>query len=377
MAATRILYVITDLNTGGVPLHLFRLALAVREQGFAPHVVSLAPVGEVGVTLADAGIGVQSCQARGPADVLVIGRLARLMRRVRPALVHSFLFHGNIASQLACVLAGISPHRLICEIQTVEIARRWHVCLGGMTHRLCRVVVGNSPSVVRHLHDDGGIAWSRLRCLPGGVPVDAYARAVPADRAELGVKAGESVLLWVGRLDPVKGLDELLAAFAQVRQRVPARLVLAGEGAYRVHLVRTIEALALRDHVALLGTRTDIPSLMRAADLFVFPSRAEGMPNALLEAMAASLPIVTTDAPGCRDLIEHGRTGWRVPVGDAAALRDGIVQLLADHDLASKLGTEAARVVEARYSQRVCTERCVRLYRETLPAGHGRRAEAE
>ena len=134
--------------------------------------------------------------------------------------------------------------------------------------------------------------------------------------------------------------------FAGVARSSGAHRLLAGDGPLRDALRGRIDRADLASRVHLLGARRDVPSLLRAADVFVFPSLTEGLPNALLEAMACGCPIVTTDVPGCRDLITAGETGLIVPFGDVAALSSAIVRLLDDRGLARQLGAHAAATVE-------------------------------
>ncbi|NOT02150.1 MAG: glycosyltransferase [Phycisphaerales bacterium] len=366
MNGTRITYVITDLDVGGVPLHLARLAHAIREFGFLPRVVSLAPIGAIGERLVAAGISIESCYARGPSDVGVIARLSRLLCRHRPSLVHAFLFHANLAACLAAPLAGISSRRVICEIQTVEIERPWHLTVGGMTHRMCACVVGNSPSVVEHLRQRAHMAASRLCCISGGVDVAAIQSAQPLPRAELGVDDDCAIVLWVGRLDPVKGLDELLAAFRIVDTGRRTMLLLVGDGPYRPRVESMIREYGLGNRVRLLGRRSDVAEVMKTADVFAFPSRTEGMPNALLEAMAAGLAAVATDVAGCRDVVVDGETGLLVPGGDVGALTAAMRRLLVDDGLRRALGARAARHAGAQYSFHRCVTRYAALYDRVL-----------
>lgn len=360
----RIAYVITDLHTGGVPLHLFRLATAVRERGWQPHVISLAPPGAVTEMLREQGVVVHDCAASGAWDWRVIPRLAVHLRALKADLVHSFLFHANLASCLAVPLGGCSTRRLICEIQTVEIERTWHLTVGGMTHRMCRCVVGNSPSVVEHLRTRAHMAASRLRCIPGGVDVERIKAAPPADRRALGLGDDEQVILWVGRFDPIKGLDELIDAFAIVVKENNAKLLLAGEGAYEPAIRRRVDQAGLVDRVMFLGRRTDVASLLKIADVFVLPSRTEGMPNALLEAMAAGRAIVTTDVPGCRDVVENEVTGMVVPSRDVGALAGALSRSIRLLTVRIRLGAAAAEHVAARFTQRACFDRYLSLYAE-------------
>ena len=359
---TDILYVITDLEVGGVPLHLRRLAVAMRDRGLTPSVVSLAPPGPVADMLAADGVEVASCHGCCGVDVRVVSRLADIIRRTNPTIVHALLFHANLAARLAALHVELPRERLLCEIQTVEIERRWHLLVDRWTHRLCRLTIGNSPSVVEHLADQAGIPRRRLHLIRGGIDPAPYRDATPIDRSALGLPGNAPIILWVGRLDPVKGLDFLLGAFKLVSAQVPGHLILAGDGPMREHLAVLVDRLELGDRVHLLGARRDVPRLLKAADLFVFPSRTEGLPNALLEARAAECPIVTTDVPGCRDLIQDGTTGLLVPYGQADALADAIRRLLTEPETARRLSQSAAQEVTRHWHLDSSHDAYARLY---------------
>lgn len=358
----RVLYVITDLETGGVPLHLARAATFARRRGLQVSVCCLAPPGPVSIRLRDAGVATTALGARGSWDWRVFGRLAKRIREVRPDVVHSLLFHANIAARLACVLCRFPTRRLIGEIQTAEIERPWHLWIERVTQRWCRTIVGNSPSVIEHLRTAGRIRASRLHLIRGGIDPETIEKAAPLDRRGLGITNDDPILLWVGRLDPVKGLDELIEAFARVYRVRPCNLVLAGEGAYRPRVENRINRAGLTDRVVMLGARSDVPSLLNSAEVFVFPSRTEGMPNALLEAMAAGLPCVATAVAGCRDVIDDGADGLLAAPGDTAGLADALVRVLSDDRLAQRLGAAASAKVRREYRQDHCLLAYLDLY---------------
>ncbi len=361
----RVMMVITDLEVGGTPLDVHRLATSLPRDRFRVLVASLADAGPVGAMLRDAGVPVKACCARGVADLAAMRRLVQITRQFRPDVVHSFLFHANMAARLAGLLVGRSPGRLVCSILTVEIERRWHLWAEAMTCRLCRCVIGNSASVVDHLFRAGHVPRSRLRLIPGGLDVDSIAAARPVARADLGVPDGVPLVLWVGRLDPVKGLDELIEATALlVRRGRPLRVLLAGVGRYESTVRALIAKTRMGPFVRLLGRRDDVASLVAAADCFVFPSRSEGLPNALIEAMAAGKPIVATDAPGCRDLIRDGVTGLLAPVRSPVGLANAIDRLLGDPVLGSRLGRAAREWARTHHAWRRVCGRWVELYEE-------------
>lgn len=337
----RLTYLITDLNTGGVPLHLYRLATRLPRDRFDIRVISLADVGPVGRMLQEAGIEVRACHARSAMDLRALWRLYRLLRKDSPDILHALLFHANIAARMIGPLAGVPIKRIICEIQTVERERLWHLAVDNLTCRLCRAQIGNSPSVVDYLARRAHIPRSRLQCMWGAVDVERIQAARPATRCELDLPEKEPVLIWVGRLDPVKGFEQMIEGVRLVNQTRPVRFLIVGNGPYKPEIERLIVQAGLQRQVLQLGERQDVASLLRLADVFVFCSKTEGLPNAVLEAMAAELPIVATNVPGCRDLVRHCQTGLLVPPGDGVALAEAILRLLDDRRFCHKLGRQA------------------------------------
>ncbi len=358
----RILFAITDLEVGGVPLHLLRLARSLKRQDWHVDVVSLIAGGEVEARLREDGISVHTCDAGSAIDWRVIERLAQIIETRKPDVVHSMLFHANLACRLACLLNGFPRSRLICEIQTVEIERHWHLWVDRILYRLSRVTVCNSNSVRDHLHRRAGIPMNRLNVIAGGVDVDSIANAKPHDTNQWRRRDGEALLLWVGRMDPIKGLDTLIDAIAFVSKKRAVQLLLIGDGPEYASIEARVIAQSLQQSVHFLGVRSDVDRLMRSADLFVFPSRTEGMPNALLEAMAGKLPIVATDVPGCRDLVAQGNTGRLVKVNDPQALANAIDTALNDKVTTEAMSANAWHYVSQHHSATACHQAYASLY---------------
>lgn len=340
----------------------------MKNRGRSVEVVSLASTGPVGDRMMSDGIPVHACGGRGGWDARVILRLGSMLRDRNPRMIHSFLFHANQAARLACRMRGIDRNRLVCEIQTVEVERRWHLRVAWWTYSMCRFTIGNSPSVLRHLHEQAGIPQDRLRLVRGGVDVEVLERVQATPRASIDVPDSAAMLLWCGRLDPVKGLDHLVDALPAIRTGNDVRVVLAGDGSFRSDLEQRVQRLQIADFVRFLGVRNDIPGLLRESDLFVFPSRTEGLPNALLEAMALAKPIVTTDVPGCRDLIVDKVNGLLVPYGEPAALAEAIRSLLADPNGAAVLGRKARETVAREWTRAGSMNAYATVYDEVLGA---------
>jgi glycosyltransferase involved in cell wall biosynthesis len=192
-----------------------------------------------------------------------------------------------------------------------------------------------------------GLEPSRLVSIQNGVDLAHFAgEEDPAALPELGAEP-RSIVLFLGRLDPQKRVPVLLRAFALVVAKRPeARLAIGGTGALEGELRALTLELGLAGKVAFLGARSDVRALHRAARVFVLPSASEGLPNALLEALAAGTPSVATNIAGTNELARNDREALLVPVDDAPALAGAIVRLLEDEALAARLaraGKERAR----------------------------------
>jgi glycosyltransferase involved in cell wall biosynthesis len=165
------------------------------------------------------------------------------------------------------------------------------------------------------------------------------------------VPEGGPVVAVVANLWPVKDHRTLIEAAARVQQRIPdVRFALVGDGPERGYLEARIAELGLSRAVHLLGTRYDVPAILAGAVAFCLPSRAEGLSNAIMEGMAAGLPVVATDAGGNAELVRHGTTGFVVPIGDAEAMARRLVDLLTDTGRAREMGLRGRAVAEEQLS---------------------------
>lgn len=187
--------------------------------------------------------------------------------------------------------------------------------------------------------------WHKIGIVHCGVTPARYGRE---PRASFGKH-----ILFVGRLDPVKGVPLLLEAFVAVRERHPdARLTIVGDGAKRADAEQQARARGLGDIVTFAGykTQAEVAELLEVSDLLVLPSFAEGVPVVLMEAMASRIPVIASRVAGVQELVRDGETGYTVPPGDVATLSDRISHLLADPDLCRRMGEAGRAVVEAEFN---------------------------
>jgi starch synthase (maltosyl-transferring) len=346
--------VITDLDVGGAERMMVALARGLDRRRWEPSVIALGTEGNLVEPLRAAGIDTECLDVDRRRPIQAVLRLAGALRKRRPRLVQSFLFHANVAARLAAGLAG-GPW-VVSGIRVAEHRQRWHLLLDRWTVGLALGSVCVSEGVLRFSRDVARINPARLTVIANGVDTQAHDEARPVPRALLGVPAGAHLVLFVGRLDEQKGVDVLLDAAERVAaERADWHLALVGDGPERAALHdRTARSPALAERVHWLGRRDDVPALLKAADLLVLPSLWEGMPNVVLEAMAARRAVVATAVEGSDELVIPGRTGWLVPPSDADALTQALLEAASDTAARSRLGEAARARVEADYSlQRV------------------------
>ena len=253
----------------------------------------------------------------------------------------------------------------------------WHRCTGWLIRALWRgaaYVVGNSAGLTALAHRaapdleiltiPNGVDAARFAPAPeNGYPAEAgQASGQIADAAYGTTPPGACRLLFTGRLNGQKNLPCLLQALVPLRERAWT-LTLVGDGPDRAMLERAALSLGLAERVRFAGwtDREALPDVLRRADVYVFPSIQEGMPNTVLEAMACGLPVVACRIEGCEELVRHGETGLLIPPDDAPALTGAVERLLDDAELRRRMGREGRRVVEREYTWRATAEQYLAL----------------
>jgi glycosyltransferase involved in cell wall biosynthesis len=302
-------------------------------------------------------------------------RLARAMRTDAIDLVHTHLFGDSLHGYLASLAAGRPPVVMTLHIGTEGL---WGLQPWGYRRLLarCARAVACSESVRRSFEAVRDDAFPSPVVIPNGItlpPADASAADPGAVRRELGADGDELLLATIGRLAEQKGHRYLLSAVASlVRTRgVAARLVVLGDGPLRGELERQAHAEGIADRVSFAGIRPDVLRLLGAIDAVVFSSLFEGLPVALLEAMATARCIVGTDAPGIVEAVRPDREALIVPTRDAEALAEALYRVASDRALARRLGEAARRRFLAEFTAERMAERYQALYRDVHAARSG------
>ena len=310
------------------------------------------------------GIPVVEVAMRGDADLTAVWRLTGALRDARVDLVHLHTGRAAWLGGLAGRRAGLPA--VVTRRMDRPVRPGWRT--RWIYERCSRRTAAIAPGIVAQLVA-GGVPRERIVLIPSAVdPERVRPRlAAAAVRAAQGCGAQETLLLSAAALVRRKGLDVLLDAMAALAMRgLSPRLWVAGDGPERAALAAQSERLGLAARVDWLGQRDDVGDLLAAADVFVLPSRAEGLGVAALEAMAAGRPVVASRVGGLADAVVDGRTGLLVPPGDAIALGAALERLLHEPELRARLAAAGpGRVAEGFLAEQM-VEAYERLYRDVL-----------
>ncbi len=354
--------VITDLDVGGAERSLAMLATRLEPRRWRPAVFCLSGPGQLVEVIRRADIHCECLQVNRRNPVQAIVRLTRRLRRFKPQLVQSFMFHANLAARVAAPWAGWPW--VVGGLRVAEHEKRWHLIVDRLTAPLVTGSVCVSQGVLRFSREVAGLNPGRLTVIPNGIDPRLFDTAVAVPRAAIGIPDDVYLALYVGRLDPQKGLPDLLDAAERVTtQRPNWHLALAGDGPSRPWLLEyLVKHPRLREKTHWLGQRDDVPGLLKTADVLVLASLWEGMPNVVLEAMAARLPVIGTAVEGTEDLILPGRTGWLVPPRDPEALTRALIEAVDSPKCCRQYGENGRLRVEREFSLETTVEAYERLW---------------
>lgn len=319
-------------------------------------------------------------EARGPLRVILMPlclmlsavKLMFLMLRRRPPIVHFFLPAPYVIGGPLSLLAGI-PLRIMSRRSQNHYQARHAISrrLEQWLHGRMTALLGNSQRIVDELVGEEGADPARVGLIYNGIDVANFAdRGDRADvRRSLGVAENSYVAITVANLIPYKGHAELIGALARVKDRLPDSWVLLCAGrddGCQANLEEAARRVGLSDRIRFLGSRSDVPRLLAAADLGILASHEEGFSNAVLEGMAAGLPMVVTDVGGNKEAVIDGVHGRVVPPHDEVALGEAIAEIAGDASRARRMGLAGAEWARERFSIDTCVVAYEKFYEGLL-----------
>lgn len=340
---SRVVLFSNSLRVGGSERNVATYARCLPRYGYEPEVWVLHGGGEYESSLRAAGIPVRDLGRRRSYSPLFALRAARAVAKSDAELFHVFhsaaLSYAVLAKRLfgwrgrLCFYVGSSSHDWT----------RKDRCYRPLIRGECDAWSANSPDS-RDRFIAMGIERDRIDIIPNGHDPTLY---VPQDdssalREKLGIRTDDPVLFFCGRLIASKGVPTLIQATQRLVADHPRlKFLIAGDGPQRESLSNLVERMQLQNHVQFLGARDDIPQLLNMADAFVFASETEGLPNSVIEASLARLPIVAADIPGTAAVVRDDMEGLLVPPGDVAGFASAISRVLEDDKLRKRLSKAA------------------------------------
>jgi len=354
----KILHLETGRHLYGGPAQVLYLMRGLAERD-AENVL-VCPPGSDLARLARSSARVIEVPCQGDLDLGLSWRMLKCLRRERPALVHVHSRRGaDWWGGLAASRAGF-PAVLSRRVDSAESR------LSALKYRYYRRVIAISRSVREQLLD-AGVPARKIELVSSAV--EAGDHQAERDRgwlqSELGIPRDALLLGIVAQLIPRKGHLDLFKAMQQMEDS-SAWLLVLGQGELRAALQRQVDDMGLANRVRFAGFREDVPRILPCLDVLVHPAYREGLGVSVLEAAAAGLPIVATNAGGLTDLVVHQKTGLLVEPGQPAALAEAIERIAGDSELAFRLGDQARRLVLDEFSVDAMVEATLGVYARVL-----------
>jgi glycosyltransferase involved in cell wall biosynthesis len=363
----RVLQIIPTLVRGGAEKQLSLLAVGLPRDRFDVHVAALTDDGPYRDVLQAAEVPVTLIGKRWKVDPGAYHRLCGVIRKLRPDIVHTWIFAANCYGRQAARAAGV--RHILAGERCIDRWKTWReLVIDRYLARYSSRIVTNSTGVCE-FYTSHGLPAEKFVVIPNGI------RPVPSvpdtdaigDRrellAELGIDDNARLIGAIGRLWPQKRYKDLIWATELLKAiRDDVHLLIVGDGPQRERLERYAEQVTVQDRVHFLGERDDVPQVMAHLDCFWLGSGYEGQSNALMEAMSAGVPVVATDIAGNRDLVVPDKTGYLVPVGDAASFARHTNILLDDPRRSQEIAAAGRLRMQQEFSVEKMVARHAELY---------------
>ncbi len=364
----KILHLIPSLGIGGTEKILFELCRGLNASKFENHIVSLKSGGEAQKKISEIGVPVTLLNS---PDGLISGILAlpfvyaklkTVMKGVAPDLIHTWLTRANVLGRLAARGAGFQ--RVVSSLRVMEVEKSYHRMAERWTGDLARSITVNSSALRDFAVNAIGLPEEKICLIRNGIDtarildqnlVNSYRHQWAA--------SGKFTVGAIGRFHRQKGVDVLLEAAQAILKAHPgAQFLIAGDGPEKNNLASQARRLGIGSSVTFCGWVKGAPEFLSILDLFVLPSRWEGMPNAVMEAMLAEKPVIATKVSGVPDLIKNEVDGLIVAPEDAAGLSQAINRLINDLEFGQELARAARQKIMSHFDLKNMISEYEKLY---------------
>jgi len=349
----RILHLLNSLDLGGAEMLVVNLAGQIDRSRFQLMVASLTGPGPLGVELDRLGVETLALHRQRGRDWRLPLKIARTVLRERIDVLHSH----NSAPWLYAAAAAVMTRRPLVHTQhsVADQSRTLLLRAERAAALATRRVIADAEDVRHVMVDRQGMPADKVVTIVNGIDTTVYGAAsdIAGMRRALGLDAGDLIIGTVGRMVWEKDQRSLIASFARLAPAVPhARLCLVGDGPLRADLQAAAVATGFGERIVFLGSRADVARILPTFDVFVLSSVSEGLPLALLEAMATGLPVVVTQVGGMGEAVRAGDSGLVVAPGDPDRLTAAVKTLIDDPALRARLGRAAQQRAREHFDLR-------------------------
>ncbi len=331
-------------------------------------IVTIEKEGSLAAEFRKRGIEVIALNQKNYYNPISYIQLAKKIKSLHPDLLITHLFHADVIGRL--IIQWVLPCRTISSlVTTYNFDTYWFPRLFEKTTRyLCDGYMANAQSVKQAYVEKFGVAEKKITVLPCAMDLELFTSLESSQELKnsLGITDEDFVIICVANLHVNKGHTYLLTAFESFFQKnKTGKLLLVGQGQEKENLQRQVSSYLSKNNIFFLGQRSDVPKLLRISSIFVLPTFFEGMSNAIMEAMASGLPVITTDIPENRELITDQKTGLLCPTKNAQAINKAIERLFQNPHERALLSKNALNLMETTYSLPHVTSQWIAFYKKS------------
>lgn len=372
MKCIRVLHVIGAGEFGGAERHILNLVKAMNSQKISIIVCCLFAEPFVKVAK-EQGINVLALPMRHKLDLGIIKKLSEIIKKEDIDIVHTHGVRANLVGRLAAKLAKrkiivTTEHSLLAKDYPKFFSRVANTLIEKISRRFATHFIAVSSGLKEALLKQG-ISSNKITVVYNGLNPDDFISHKPANfwRKKLNLTDEVPVVAMVGRLHPVKGHKFFLESASYLLKKKPqVRFLVVGDGPERKMLEEYVDSLGITDKVLFMGFVSEVAEVLPSIDVLVVPSLWEGFGLTALEAMVAGVPVLASSVGGLPEVVEHGKTGYLVPPGDAKALANGIEWMLEHPKEIKKMSKNAYQVLQEKFTSKVMASKTEELYVKLL-----------
>ncbi|MBP9853823.1 MAG: glycosyltransferase [Candidatus Omnitrophica bacterium] len=365
---TRVLFIIWSLERGGAERFLAGLLNHIDRSRFEPVLCCMNWKGEWAEPLERKGIRVIELNKKKGIDLKAFWSLISIIREGKFQIVNTHLWLADVMGRIAAILCRVPV--IISTAQNVDVWKKWHHRWIDRELATATVkIIAVSKAVKEYYENEVGIPGEKIEIIPNAIDVDLYKDVEDISYLydEFDLKKENFILACIGRLDFQKGHKYLLESLKEIYNDMPdLRILIVGEGIEREDLKKSAEDYGIMPALRFTGQRQDIPHILKLSKALILPSIFEGLPLCVLEAMAASRPVIATNVGGTTELAVEGRTAFIVEPKRPDLLSSAIRRLRALPDQGRQMGINGYEIVARHYSIQSITDKTMNLFEQLV-----------